>query len=231
MKLLVVDDEKGFREALKDNLEQEGYSVDITAGGRAALDALKAERYALVVLDVMMPDMDGFSVLEELRKTDKKTPVIFLTARSLEEDKLQGLELGADDYLTKPFSVMELIARIRTVLRRTAPGSELGEMAFDRVKVDLAMMTVTADGCSEDLGRYEAEILRFLASEPGRVFSRDEILDQVWGLEAFPSNRTVDNYIVKIRQHIESDPRSPKHLVSVYGKGYKLALASPDSPS
>ncbi|MEN7974011.1 MAG: response regulator transcription factor, partial [Verrucomicrobiota bacterium] len=223
MKLLVVDDERAMADSIRDNLEFEGYRVDSAYGGRQAIDCLLGEKYSLVILDVMMPDIDGFGVLSELRENNDQTPVIFLTARSSEADKLRGLGLGADDYVVKPFSILELIARVKAVLNRTTPGSEIKTLQIGKTRVDFTKLTVESNGNTEELGRYEADILRLLASEPGRVYSRNEILDRVWGMEALPSNRTIDNHIVKLRQKIESDPKEPQHILSIYGKGYKLA--------
>jgi DNA-binding response OmpR family regulator len=231
MKLLVVDDERAMANAIRDNLTYEGYEVDCAYGGQEALTSLAADHYNLVVLDVMMPDLDGFSVLSRLRRERDNTPVIFLTARSTETDKLRGLNLGADDYIVKPFSILELIARVKAVLHRTTPGSELETLDLGPARVDLTRLTVSLDGREQELGRYEADILRLLASDPGRVFSRDEILDRVWGMEAFPTNRTIDNYIVKLRQKIEPDPKHPRHLLTVYGKGYKLMARSSPAPT
>jgi DNA-binding response OmpR family regulator len=224
MKLLVVDDEKAMANAIRDNLEFEGYGADCAYGGQQALDALAGHKYALIILDVMMPDLDGFQVLEKLRATNDQTPVIFLTARTTEADKLRGLGLGADDYVVKPFSILELIARVKAVLNRTAPGSSLQTLELGSANVDFRKLTVSTNDNEEELGRYEADILQLLASDPGRVFSRDDILDAVWGMEAFPTNRTIDNYIVKLRQKIEQDPKHPQHLLSIYGKGYKLVI-------
>jgi DNA-binding response OmpR family regulator len=223
MKLLVVDDEKAMADAIRDNLEFEGYEVACAYCGQQALDRLLGEKFSLVVLDIMMPDIDGFDVLSTLRKNNDTTPVIFLTARSAEADKLRGLGLGADDYVVKPFSVMELVARVKAVLNRTAPGSKIKSLRIGNTLVDFARMSIHSDGHTEELGRYEVDILRLLASDPGRVFSRNDILDAVWGMDAFPSNRTIDNYMVKLRQKIESDPKHPRYLLSIYGKGYKLA--------
>jgi len=222
MKLLVVDDEKAMANAIRDNLAYEGFLVDCAYGGQQALDCLLREKYSLVVLDVMMPDLDGFAVLSKLRETSDRTPVIFLTARSTEADKLRGLGLGADDYVVKPFSILELVARVKAVLNRTTPGSGIKTLQIGTANIDLSKLTIEKEGRKEELGRYEADILRLLASEPGRVFSRDEILDTVWDMEAFPSNRTIDNHIVKLRQKIEPEPKAPRHILSIYGKGYKL---------
>lgn len=224
MRILVVDDERSMADSLKDNLEFEGYSVDCAYGGEQALDCLKKDHYVLVILDVMMPDIDGFAVLEELQKAGKRTPVIMLTARSAEADKLRGLGLGADDYVTKPFSVMELIARVKAVLKRTSPGSDLKALHVGNAAVDFNRHTITTSGKQREIGRFEASILQLLASDPGKVFSRDEILDTIWGLNAYPSNRTIDNYIVKLRQKLGDNSKQPKHLMSVYGAGYKLLL-------
>ena len=222
MKLLVVDDEKAMADAIADNLEFEGFQVTRAYGGQAALDALLAEKHALVILDVMMPDLDGFEVLAKLRANNDRTPVIFLTARSAEADKLRGLGLGADDYVVKPFSVLELIARAKAVLNRTAPGSDLQTLELGTTTIHFKKLIVSSEGREKELGRYEADILRLLASEPGRVFSRDDILNAVWGIEAFPTNRTIDNHIVQLRKKIEPNSREPTFLLSVYGKGYKL---------
>ena len=223
MKLLVVDDERAMADAIRDNLEFEGYAADCAYGGREALDRLMREKYALVILDVMMPDIDGFQVLETIRAGQDGTPVIFLTARSTEADKLRGLGLGADDYVVKPFSILELMARVKAVLNRTRPGTAIQTLEIGSATVDFQKLTVTRAGNTETLGRYEAEILQLLAAEPGRVFSRDDLLDKIWGLEAFPTNRTIDNYIVKLRRKIEPDPQAPRHLLTLYGKGYKFA--------
>lgn len=220
--ILVVDDEKAMAEALKDNLEFEGYRVDTAFGGRQAVDRLKAAHYQLILLDVMMPDMDGFQVLKEIRKTDPGVPVIFLTACASEADKVKGFGLGGDDYVTKPFSIKELLARVKAHLKRNTPGSDLKRFRLGRAEVDLNQMVIVNGKEHHEMCRYEAGILRVLTSNPGRVFSRDEILDQVWGTEAFPTNRTVDNYIVRLRKKLESDPDHPLLILSIYGAGYKI---------
>ncbi|MDD4870607.1 MAG: response regulator transcription factor [Kiritimatiellae bacterium] len=224
MNILVVDDEKGFTEVISDHLQTEHFEVDCASGGSEALDLMKGKRYHLVILDIMMPRVDGLQVLKAMRKNGDNTPVIFLTAKAEEEDKIKGLGLGADDYITKPFSMAELLARIRTVLRRAAPGSELTSLKIGKSVVDFEKFTVTRGSRIETMSRYEADLLRLLASDPGKIFSRDEILNCVWGVEAFPTNRTVDNYIVKLRQKLETNPKEPRYVVSVYGTGYKLCL-------
>ena len=222
MKILVVDDEKGFTEVICDHLEAEHFEVDCAASGFEALDRLKGARYHLVVLDVMMPGMDGLRVLQTMRNNGDGTPVIFLTAKAEETDKVKGLKTGADDYMTKPFSMAELLERIRAVLRRASPGSEIQSLRIGKNTVDFDKLTITRAGRVESIGHYEANLLRLLASSPGKIFSRDEILNHVWGVEAFPTNRTVDNYIVKLRHKLEPGDREPRYIISVYGAGYKL---------
>ena len=222
MKILVVDDEKGFTEVISDHLKAEHFEVDCASSGSDALDLLKGCRYNLIVLDIMMPKMDGIKVLQTMRNGGDDTPVIFLTAKAAETDRVKGLKTGADDYITKPFSMAELLERIRAILRRAAPGSEIRSLKIGKNVVDLDKLTITRSGRVEDIGHYEADLLRMLASKPGKVFSRDEILDKVWGAEAFPSNRTVDNYIVRLRQKLEPDTKEPRYIISVYGAGYKL---------
>lgn len=224
-KILIVDDEKAMTLGLKDNLMHEGYAVKVCYNGVGALDALKADRYDLVLLDVMMPKMTGFELLEVMHREKIFTPVIFLTARTADEDKLQGMGLGADDYITKPFNILLLIARIKAVLRRTKRGSELTLLTLGDCRIDLQCQEMTTPKGKQMLGRYEVNLLRLLGSEPGKVFSRDQILDEVWGADEYPSNRTVDNYVVKLRQKIELNSKEPRYLVTVYGVGYRLQMA------
>jgi len=224
MKILVVDDEKGFTEIISDHLKAEHFEADCASSGAEALDLLKGGRYNMVVLDIMMPKMDGISVLQTMRKSGDETPVIFLTAKAAETDRIKGLKTGADDYITKPFSMAELLERIRAILRRSAPGSDIRSMKIGKNIVDLEKLTITRGSRVEEIGHFEADLLRLLASKTGKVFSRDEILDKVWGAEAFPTNRTVDNYIVKLRQKLEPDAKEPRYIISVYGAGYKLEM-------
>lgn len=224
MNILVVDDEKGFTEVISDRLRAEHFDAACASNGAQAIDMLKAAHYDLVILDVMMPRMDGLQVLQAIRDSGDVTPVIFLTAKVEETDRIKGLKTGADDYVTKPFSMAELMERIRAVLRRTSPGSDIKSMKIGKNSIDFAKLKITRSGHSESMSPHEASILRLLASEPGKVFSRDEILDKVWGMESFPSNRTVDNYVVKLRQKLESSGDQPHYILTVYGAGYKLDL-------
>ena len=225
MNILVVDDERKMALSLKDNLEFEGYDVDCAHSGAQALDRLKADHYNLLVLDVMMPGMNGFDVLAEIRKSGNQVPVIFLTARAADADKIKGFGLGVDDYVVKPFGLLEFLARVKSVLRRTTPGSELHKLHIgETVVVDFHRSTVHNRDALHELGRYEAGILRLLASTPGIAYTRDQILEEVWGEHAFPSNRTVDNYVCRLRSKIEENPSTPKHITSLYGAGYKLVL-------
>jgi len=222
LKILVVDDEKGFTDLIGEHLSAAGFEAVTASGGSEALDSLKGSHFDLVVLDVMMPDMDGLEVLEAMRKSHNRTPVIFLTAKAAEADRVKGLKNGADDYGTKPFSMAELLERIRAVLRRSLPGSDIQSISIGKKIVDFQKLVIVSGRKKEEMSPHEAGILRALASEPGKIFSRDEILDRIWGMEAFPTNRTVDNYIVKLRQKIEPDPGKPRYIHTVYGAGYKL---------
>lgn len=221
MKILICDDEKGFAEVLQDNLKFEKYKSDCVYSGKQAMEYLRKKKVDLVLMDVMLPDIDGFEVIKRLRNENRKTPVIFLTARAQENDKLKGLGLG-DDYLTKPFSVMELIARIKALMRRIEPGSELNRIKIGDVSVDFNKFCFTKGKKEGKLSRYEVKILRLLSSEPGKIFPRQDILEKIWGAGVFISDRTIDNYIVKLRQKIEADPRNPEFLITEYGEGYVL---------
>lgn len=223
--ILIVDDERAMREGLRDNLEFEGYAVDEAADGDAALAKITAGAYRLVVLDVMMPKRSGFDVLREVRAAGNRTPVILLTAKAEEFDAVRGLEFGADDYVTKPFGLGELLARIKAVLRRAeaaAPGAARDVIEIGRLRVDLGSYTATSDGADTPMTHLEIEVLRYLAARPGAVVSRDELLDEVWGTDVAPTARTVDNFILKLRQKAEPDPGRPRHFVTVHGVGYKV---------
>lgn len=221
--ILVIEDEPHIALGLKDALEFEGFRVVAADQGRAGIQLARQEHPDAILLDLMLPDMNGYQVCEDLRRTDQLVPIIMLTAKSQEADKIRGLESGADDYVTKPFSVGELVARIRAIFRRTRPPAAAGGFRVADVTVNLAAHTLVRDGKKpEQLSFYEVELLRLLHERQGQAVSRDELLDKIWGLEANPSNRTIDNFIVKLRKKIEKHPDRPEHILTVYGFGYKL---------
>jgi DNA-binding response OmpR family regulator len=220
--ILVVEDEPQLALGLKDALEFEGFRVLTCGTGRDGVHQAKNERPHAVLLDLMLPDINGYQVCQEIRRSDGFVPIIMLTAKSQEADKIRGLDAGADDYVTKPFSVGELVARIRAIFRRTQRPSEAQTFAIGGASVNLAAHTVTRGSSVESLSFYEVELLRLLHERLGQPVSRDEILNKIWGLEAHPTNRTIDNFIVKLRRKIERHPDKPAHILTVYGFGYKM---------
>ena len=230
VRLLVVEDERHLALGLKMNFEMEGYGVDVATNAREARQALlRTEPYGAIVLDVMLPDIDGFDLCRSLRKAGNYTPVIMLTARSSPEDRVLGLEVGADDYLVKPFELDELLARVRSVLRRRlwdqegeTPAPRTLEFGGGRCLVDFDTYQVAVDGEPRRLTRLELDLLAYFADNAGRVLPRDELLDRVWKLRNYPNTRTVDNFIVRLRRHFEPDPQVPKHFLSIRGAGYRF---------
>ncbi|MBX3127523.1 MAG: response regulator transcription factor [Polyangiaceae bacterium] len=220
--ILVIEDEPHIILGLKDALEFEGFRVVSASRGKDGIAQARAERPHVVLLDLMLPDLNGYQVCEELRRLDAFMPIIMLTARSQESDKIRGLDAGADDYVTKPFSVGELIARIRALFRRISRPSETLTFKVGDATVNVTAHTVERAGTTDSLSFYEVELLRFLHERLGQPVSRDEILNKVWGLEASPTNRTIDNYVVKLRRKVEAQPDRPEHILTVYGYGYKL---------
>ncbi|MFO1051264.1 MAG: response regulator transcription factor [Planctomycetota bacterium] len=224
-RILVVDDEPEMLAGLEHNLALDGFLVDTARDGEEALQKIRAGGHDLVVLDVMMPKLDGLGVLRELRGDAKRVPVIVLSAKSADRDKIRGLELGADDYVTKPFGLEELAARIRAVLRRTQTGSATGGRdvwQFPGLTVDFKRFTVVRHGVEHQLSRYEAEILRMLIARRGQVVTRRELLTEVWGYTHVPNTRTVDNHVARLRKKIEDDVDAPIHVVTVHGLGYRF---------
>ena len=231
-KILVVEDEPTVRAALEDNLVFEGYKVITCDNGIDGVEAFKAETPNLVILDVMMPGLDGLEVCRQIRTLAPITPIIMLTAKGSEVDKVVGLELGADDYLTKPFGMRELFARIKALLRRAnlreeSPKAENGsgskeELRFGEVWIDFR--TYRARRGEEDiiLSAKEFELIRFLANQPDVPVTRDQLLDQVWGYNSYPTTRTVDNFIARLRAKVEETPDRPRHILTVHGVGYKF---------
>lgn len=224
-RILIVDDEPAMREGLRDNLEFEGYAVDEAPDGEAGLECLRTTAYDLVLLDVMMPRRSGFDVCRMARAEGIDTPIIFLTAKGEEVDRVLGLEFGADDYVVKPFSLRELLARVKAVLRRRPVASSPSGNSpsiVGALQVDFAAYTAHRDGEPVPMTHLEVDVLRHLVDHAGTVVSRDELLAEVWGYaEDTPTTRTVDNFILKLRQKLEPDPSTPRHLLTVHGVGYK----------
>ncbi len=221
--ILVIEDEPHIVLGLKDALTFEGYRVFTAGTGKEGLALARAEHPNVVLLDLMLPDVNGYQVCEELRRHDPFVPIIMLTARSQEADKIRGLDAGADDYVTKPFGIGELVARIRSMFRRTARPVESNGFKIGDVSVNVSSHTVQRGGKKpEQLSFYEVELLRLLHERAGQPVSREEILNKVWGVEANPTNRTIDNFIVKLRKKVEKRPDKPEHILTVYGFGYKL---------
>ncbi|MDZ7317110.1 MAG: response regulator transcription factor [candidate division KSB1 bacterium] len=223
-KILIIEDEQGLAEGLKDNFEAEGYSVSLAFDGEEGLQKATTELPDVIILDIMLPKKSGFDVCKELRKQGFHIPIIMLTARTQEVDRVLGLELGADDYVPKPFSTRELLARVKAILRRTKNSKEKSEAVVDlgKIKVDFEHYTAfDSENRPVDMTYKEFEILKYFIQNKGRTISRDELLDKVWGYEIYPTSRTVDNHIVKLRKKIEENPENPKHILTVYGIGYK----------
>lgn len=228
MKVLVVDDERDIVDLIAYNLEKEGFSIARAYDGEDALKAIGSEKPDLVILDLMLPGVQGIDVCRSIRKNPETAglPVIMLTAKSDEIDRIIGLEIGADDYITKPFSIRELIARVRAVLRRTAvrePDKEPDAFSWRGLRVDYNSYEVTRDGIRLDLSPTEIKLLIFFSKNPGRVFTRDQILDHVWGQQAFVEPRTVDVHIRRLRSQLEKDPENPEFILTVRGVGYKFS--------
>jgi len=223
-KILIVEDEPDMARGLEDNLTFEGYEVHVERDGQAGLNYALANPVDLILLDVMLPKMNGYDVCKALRAKGAITPIIMLTAKGQEIDKVLGLELGADDYVTKPFSLRELLARVHAQLRRQASNTPpaLEQYRFGEVTLDFKNYRATKAGEEIELTPKEFEILRFLISNRGKTVSRNELLDKVWGIEDYPTTRTVDNHILKLRKKIEKDPASPDFIITVHGIGYKF---------
>jgi DNA-binding response OmpR family regulator len=225
-KILLIEDEPKMQQIVKDNLEIEGYEVDVAGDGTEGLKKLLDNSYSLALVDVMLPQMSGFDVCRKAREKGISTPVIFLTAKGEEIDKVLGLELGADDYITKPFGLRELLARTKAVLRR-AEGSAGGPseiMKLGSVEIDFKTYTATRSGSNLQMTPKEFELLKFLWLHRNQSVSRDQLLTNVWGYDENLSTRTVDNFILKLRQKIEGNPAKPKHIITIHGLGYKLIV-------
>jgi len=220
--ILIVDDEPEIVRGLEDNLRFEGYTTRSAHNGTEALALATTEAPDLILLDVMMPAMSGWDVCRELRRRGVDVPIIMLTARGEEADRVQGLELGADDYVTKPFSLRELLARVRAVLRRPGPREKFDEFAFDDVRVRRRGRQVFKAGQELALTRKEFDLLVYLVEHRGEIVTRDRLLDDVWGYEQFPTTRTVDTHVLRLRQKLERDPDRPVWILTVHRQGYKF---------
>jgi DNA-binding response OmpR family regulator len=226
-RILIVEDELNMRLGLKDNLEFEGYEVDFAEDGETGLRKVFEGDFSLVLLDVMLPKVSGYDICKAIRKSGNSIPIILLTAKGAEIDKVLGLELGADDYVTKPFSLRELLARIKAVLRRTEDKANLKNNDFvkiGRIEVNFSSYNALEHGTAIQMSHKEYEILNFLWSKKNSTVSRDDLLTKVWGYDENPTTRTVDNFILKLRQKIEIDYNHPQVILTVYGIGYKLII-------
>ena len=224
-RILVVDDEPAMRTGLKDNLEIERYQIAEAEDGQKGLEKIINGQYDLIILDVMMPGMSGFDVCKKVRAMGNNTPIILLTAKGEEIDKVLGLELGADDYVTKPFSLRELIARVKVILRRTENNlPSNNEYTIGKLKVDFATYNASSDGRDVNLSHREFEILKYLLEHKNKTVSRDDLLSEVWGMESRITTRTIDNFILRLRQKVENDANHPKIILTIYGIGYKMIL-------
>jgi two-component system, OmpR family, alkaline phosphatase synthesis response regulator PhoP len=223
-RILLVEDELNLARPLQFNLEQEGYGVRTTPSGKEALALHQGEQFDLIILDLMIEEIDGFEVARQIRQRDPRLPIIMLTARSAAEDRIQGLETGADDYITKPFHLRELLLRVQRLLERATwyavdhPRPQA--VMIDRYQVDLENLSGFGPRGRLQLTALEADLLKTLTSEPNRVFTRGELLEKVWGYNSEVETRTVDNFIVRLRKYFEDEPEQPRHFVSLRGKGY-----------
>ena len=223
-RILVVEDDRAVQRALKRLFEAEGYAVQTVADGNLAVEMFRTTMPSAVVLDLRLPGIPGRDVCSELKKHAPAVPVIVLSAASDVSDKVLLLELGADDYVTKPFSPRELLARVRAALRRTTRPSNTEKFSFDDIQINFSRMEVLRDGKPVALTAQEFKTLKFLAQNAERVITRDELLNEVWGYHNYPSTRTVDNHILKLRQKLEKDPANPVHFRTVHGVGYKFVI-------
>jgi len=222
-KVLVVEDDPAILRGLADNLRFEGYEVFTAKDGEAGARLQRAHKPDLIVLDLMMPHLGGSDLCRMLRSEGVETPILMLTAKSEEADRVAGLDLGADDYVTKPFSVKELMARIRALLRRAQPALNLPDsLRFGKVEVDFRRYEARRSGTLLEMTRKEFAILRFLAARAGEAVTRDELLNEVWGYESYPVSHTVDNHVALLRAKLEADPAQPAYIRTVHGVGYRF---------
>ncbi|HEX7080781.1 MAG TPA: response regulator transcription factor [Gammaproteobacteria bacterium] len=231
-RILVVDDEAHIADGIRENLEAEGYSADVAHDGVEGLEKIRREHFDLVLLDVMMPKMNGLEVCEAIRREGSRTPVMFLTVKGDPEDRIRGLEAGGDDYLPKPFHLKELLLRVAAILKRSRWYAETeATLEFGGNRIDFETYHARAwDGTEHSLTHKEAMILKVLSEHAGAIVTREDILDRVWGYEVFPSTRTIDNFIVRLRKRFERNPEEPAHFHTVRGVGYRFTF-EPETPT
>ncbi len=224
-KILIVEDEQAMRNGLRDNLEVEGYTVEEAEDGISGLEKITNNKYDLILMDVMMPGISGFDICKKIRAAGNLTPIILLTAKGEEIDKVLGLEFGADDYITKPFSLRELLARVKAILRRTEGTTKTNdEYNIGRLQINFQTFNARLSNKEINFSHREFEILKYLADHKNSTVSRDDLLKDVWGYESRVTTRTIDNFILKLRQKIEEDINHPKIILTIYGIGYKMIL-------
>ena len=230
-RILLVEDEESLIEMIRFNLEMEDYDVTSAMDGKEALDLADSARFDLCILDIMLPKVDGITVCKTLRVRNQRIPILFLSAKSTGNDRVEGLKAGGDDYLTKPFNLEELLLRVKNLLRLTTPTEvaqvKIDSYQFGRNSIDFKNFQITnAEGETKSLSKKETHLLKFLIENEGRVVSREEILDTVWGYDVYPTTRTIDNYILSFRKHFEPDSKNPVYFHSVRGVGYKFTKSS-----
>jgi DNA-binding response OmpR family regulator len=221
--ILLIEDDPAILNGLKEAFEVENYKISTASDGEKGYQAAKKENFDLILLDLMLPFKDGFEICRDLRKDGIATPIIMLTSKKEEIDKVVGLEIGADDYMTKPFSLKELLARMKAVIRRSqTPLIDPEEISFDNIHLNFKKLEASKNGQSIKLSATEFKIIKYFIQHEGEVVTRIQFLDDVWGYDAFPTTRTVDNYILSIRKKLEDDPAAPLHFITVHSAGYKF---------
>ena len=232
-RILLVEDEQSIRDTVKLNLELEGYEVVTASTGKKALKAIKEQHFDLIILDIMLPEVDGYQIAEQTRLTNTRVPIIMVTAKADGADRIQGLKKGADDYLAKPFQLEELLLRVEKLLARTKTesGDNVDKVTFGPNKVNFQTYEAQTPRGVINLTKKEAMLLKLLVDRKNEVVSRQQILQAVWGYDVYPSTRTIDNFILSFRKYFEEDPKNPKHFQSIRGVGYKFVSANERSTS
>ncbi len=224
MRILLVEDEENIKDVVKLNLEMEDYEVVTSGNGKEALKLIAGQHFDLLILDVMLPEVDGFQICEQVRLTNMEVPIIFLTAKDTSIDRINGLKKGADDYLTKPFHLEELLLRVNNLIKRSskAPDNTPEIYTFENNKINFITFEANTENGVYNLTKKEVKLLKLLIDRKNEVVSRQQILQSVWGYDVYPSTRTIDNFILSFRKYFEKQPREPKHFLSIRGVGYKF---------